>query len=278
MAVTAMRPIQDRLFVLRMRVPFPSVVPPGRSWCGVVRWLLGPRVCGRDFMIEQTELPGRLERGEKSRNGWTARCPAHDDQESSLFIRHEDEVRWHLEVLRRVCARGDRRCDRDRRVPVAAGPGRSLSPPRKSPAGALVPASHHAGCPAAHAQREARPQGTPRYRVGRVCTPLVRGPVGETEVTLTEFWSEVLGVERVGRRDHFFELGRHSFAGGPRHRTDAPARPLRRRPGAAHPPTLAEMAATVSDEPIEVAVPENLITDDRAGRAWGRADDFELLL
>ncbi len=45
---------------------------------------------------------------------------------------------------------------------------------------------------------------------------------------------------------------------------------------AAH--TLAEMAATVSDEPIEVAVPENLITDDGAGRARGRADDFELLL
>lgn len=43
-------------------------------------------------------------------------------------------------------------------------------------------------------------------------------------------------------------------------------------------PTLAEMAATVSDEPIEVAVPDNLITDDGAGRARGRADDFELLL
>ncbi len=43
-------------------------------------------------------------------------------------------------------------------------------------------------------------------------------------------------------------------------------------------PTLAEMAATVSDEPIEVAVPENLITDDGTGRARDRADDFELLL
>ena len=36
-------------------------------------------------------------------------------------------------------------------------------------------------------------------------------PVGETEVTLAELWSEVLGVERVGRRDHFFELGGHSL-------------------------------------------------------------------
>ena len=48
-------------------------------------------------MIEQTNLLGRLERVEKSRGGWTARCPAHDDQESSLFIWHEDEVRWRLE-------------------------------------------------------------------------------------------------------------------------------------------------------------------------------------
>ena len=42
-------------------------------------------------------------------------------------------------------------------------------------------------------------------------------------------------------------------------------------------PTLAEMAVAVSDGPIEVAVPENLITDDTTGRARGRADDFELL-
>ena len=100
-------------------------------------------------------------------------------------------------------------------------------------------------------------------------------PVGDTEVTLAELWSEVLGVEGVGHRDHFFELGGHSLLAV---RLIEPARPLRRRPGAAHRATLAEMAATVSDEPIEVAVPENLITDDGAGRARDRADDFELLL
>ena len=48
-------------------------------------------------MIDQPDLLGRLERVEKSSGGWTARCPAHDDRESSLFIRHEDEVRWRLE-------------------------------------------------------------------------------------------------------------------------------------------------------------------------------------
>ncbi|HEX6913206.1 MAG TPA: amino acid adenylation domain-containing protein, partial [Longimicrobium sp.] len=36
-------------------------------------------------------------------------------------------------------------------------------------------------------------------------------PVGGTERALAEIWSEVLGVERVGRGDVFFELGGHSL-------------------------------------------------------------------
>ncbi|HYW07271.1 MAG TPA: amino acid adenylation domain-containing protein, partial [Longimicrobium sp.] len=36
-------------------------------------------------------------------------------------------------------------------------------------------------------------------------------PVTETEQALAAIWSEVLGVERVGRHDHFFELGGHSL-------------------------------------------------------------------
>ncbi|HEV2734080.1 MAG TPA: condensation domain-containing protein, partial [Longimicrobiaceae bacterium] len=36
-------------------------------------------------------------------------------------------------------------------------------------------------------------------------------PEGETEEVLAEIWSELLGVERVGRRDDFFELGGHSL-------------------------------------------------------------------
>ncbi|MDH1459526.1 non-ribosomal peptide synthase/polyketide synthase [Delftia tsuruhatensis] len=36
-------------------------------------------------------------------------------------------------------------------------------------------------------------------------------PVGDGEQRLAALWSEVLGVERVGRHDHFFELGGHSL-------------------------------------------------------------------
>ena len=48
-------------------------------------------------MISQEDLLSRFERVAKSRGGWSARCPAHDDRDSSLFIRQDAEVNWHLE-------------------------------------------------------------------------------------------------------------------------------------------------------------------------------------
>ena len=36
-------------------------------------------------------------------------------------------------------------------------------------------------------------------------------PAGAVEITLAKIWSEVLGVEKVGRNDNFFDLGGHSL-------------------------------------------------------------------
>ncbi|PHM40345.1 Amino acid adenylation [Xenorhabdus miraniensis] len=36
-------------------------------------------------------------------------------------------------------------------------------------------------------------------------------PVGEVENTLAQIWQELLGLARVGRYDHFFEIGGHSL-------------------------------------------------------------------
>jgi amino acid adenylation domain-containing protein len=74
--------------------------------------------------------------------------------------------------------------------------------------------------PAAYVHLDALPL-TPNGKVDRKALPSPEGeafarhgyeaPVGEVEQALAEVWSEVLGVERVGRRDDFFELGGHSL-------------------------------------------------------------------
>ncbi|HET7460529.1 MAG TPA: amino acid adenylation domain-containing protein, partial [Longimicrobium sp.] len=74
-------------------------------------------------------------------------------------------------------------------------------------------------------------------------------PVGETESALAEIWSEVLGVERIGRQDHFFDLGGHSLLA-----LKLIAR-MRRRGLRVEPavlfgnPTLAELAAALATSP-----------------------------
>ncbi|HEX2206961.1 MAG TPA: amino acid adenylation domain-containing protein, partial [Longimicrobium sp.] len=74
--------------------------------------------------------------------------------------------------------------------------------------------------PAAYVRLDALPL-TPNGKIDRKALPAPEGdayasreyeaPASETEQALAEIWSEVLGVERIGRRDGFFKLGGHSL-------------------------------------------------------------------
>ncbi|WP_043204347.1 amino acid adenylation domain-containing protein, partial [Pseudomonas putida] len=83
-------------------------------------------------------------------------------------------------------------------------------------------------------------------------------PEGETENLLAALWSELLGVERVGRHDNFFELGGHSLLAvtlTSRLREQGLQADIRVLFGQ---PTLAALAAAVGGE-TQVAVPANRI-------------------
>jgi acyl-CoA synthetase (AMP-forming)/AMP-acid ligase II len=103
-------------------------------------------------------------------------------------------------------------------------------------------------------------------------------PVGEVETALAQVWAEVLGIGRVGRNDGFFELGGHSLL--------AVMLIARMRARGLHAdvgtlfttPTLAALAAAVSGESAEVAVPENLIPRRAARGAGPDAEEVEVFL
>ncbi|MCK1736552.1 amino acid adenylation domain-containing protein, partial [Bradyrhizobium sp. 138] len=85
-------------------------------------------------------------------------------------------------------------------------------------------------------------------------------PQGEIEITLAQIWAELLGVERVGRHDHFFALGGHSLLAVQlierlrRRSLGIEVRTLFARP------VLADQAASLGSHQ-EVAVPANRITE-----------------
>ncbi|HYR11609.1 MAG TPA: AMP-binding protein, partial [Longimicrobium sp.] len=84
-------------------------------------------------------------------------------------------------------------------------------------------------------------------------------PVGEVEQALSEIWSELLGVERVGRWDNFFELGGHSLLivklieRMRRRDLHVEVRTLFTKPA------IADLAEAMSGHSLEVQVPPNLI-------------------
>ncbi|PVZ42393.1 non-ribosomal peptide synthetase [Pseudomonas sp. CC120222-01a] len=83
-------------------------------------------------------------------------------------------------------------------------------------------------------------------------------PQGSTETLLAAIWSELLGVERVGRHDNFFELGGHSLLAvslTARLRLQGLQVDVRTLFGQ---PTIAALAATLGHDQ-QVEVPENRI-------------------
>src|SRR5947208_14552287 len=87
-------------------------------------------------------------------------------------------------------------------------------------------------------------------------------PVGEMETRLAALWAEVLQVERVGRRDHFFEVGGHSLLAVAllsRLRQQGLQRDVRALFAS---PTLAGFAAAVEAQSGLVEVPPNRIPPD----------------
>jgi acyl-coenzyme A synthetase/AMP-(fatty) acid ligase len=141
--------------------------------------------------------------------------------------------------------------------------------------------------PAAYVHLDALPL-TPNGKVDRKALPAPEGeayaargyeaPVGEVEAVLAGIWSELLGVERVGRHDHFFELGGHSLLGVTliermRQRgLHADVRTLFTTR------TLAELAAAAGCEFREVEVPANLIPQPAEEEPEADSETVEFIL
>ena len=65
----------------------------------------------------------------------------------------------------------------------------------------------------AHRQRKIDRNALPSFSVQLASAKSAEdAPRGEIEQTLAQIWAEVLGVERVGRNDNFFDLGGHSLS------------------------------------------------------------------
>jgi amino acid adenylation domain-containing protein len=141
--------------------------------------------------------------------------------------------------------------------------------------------------PAAYVRLQALPL-TPNGKLDRRALPAPEGaaygtrvyeaPAGEAEELLAGIWSELLGVEQVGRHDNFFRLGGHSLL--------VVGLIERMRQAGLHAdvqvlfttPTLAALAAAMRSGTREVEVPANLIPDSEPDDAEEDASGPEVFL
>jgi amino acid adenylation domain-containing protein len=129
--------------------------------------------------------------------------------EIEAALRSHPEVREAV-VLARKDAPGDKRL-------VAYVVGDAVQEALRKHLGARLPEYM---VPAAYVTLNALPL-TPNGKLDRRALPApeadafgaraYEAPQGEVERTLARIWSELLGIERIGRHDHFFALGGHSL-------------------------------------------------------------------
>ncbi|HEV2149853.1 MAG TPA: condensation domain-containing protein, partial [Longimicrobiaceae bacterium] len=152
-------------------------------------------------------------------------------------------------------------------APLKSAPGGVMPTRLRSFMEARLPAYM---VPAAYVRLDALPL-TPNGKVDRRALPApardayadagYEAPVGEVEAVLAKIWTEVLGLERVGRRDHFFKLGGHSLLAVRvlermrQHGLHADGRVLFATP------TLLDLASAVRGAAPQVEVPPNAVPE-----------------
>jgi amino acid adenylation domain-containing protein len=129
----------------------------------------------------------------------------------------EARLREHASVREAVVVAREERPGDQRLVAYIVGPGSVEADALRAHLSERLPEYM---VPAAYVRLEALPL-TLSGKVDRRVLPAPEGdafvtrgyeaPVGEAEEALAEIFTEVLGVERVGRHDNFFELGGHSL-------------------------------------------------------------------
>ncbi|HEX2189524.1 MAG TPA: amino acid adenylation domain-containing protein, partial [Longimicrobiaceae bacterium] len=207
-----------------------------------------PAGCGE---TGELYLGGLLARGYLGRPGLTAErfVPDPFGGAGGRLYRTGDRARWNadgeLEFLGRsdfqVKIRGFRiePGEIEARLLEHAGVREAVVTAREDAGGDVSLVAHYAGgataealrahlaaslpaymLPAAYVRLGELPR-TPSGKVDRAALPVpaadasaprvYEAPAGRVEEALAEIWSAVLGAERVGRRDHFMELGGHSL-------------------------------------------------------------------